>query len=942
MQTKKLAFLTALLLSAAMLWGCGSNGSGGSDVPPPVGDAAVVGSSSCMVCHSAVVAQGWVGSAHANDAVAGCEGCHGGGQFHRGIGPIPVPAPGLAQCAQCHESFSPGFLTRHLGDDPDTDFTNTAEIEGYVYTSCLECHSARDNNPNTVEWAHNPAEVTIHKEWARSGHAGYIASDTPDTETVWGHYDWDASNRASCQRCHTATGGRNFLNNPSTYNAANNSFAHLEPGQNELLYCWACHSDVGTGALRDPGPITEVYAAATSGNTAGTATVVYPDIDASNVCMGCHIGREIGENITNDNDADGVRSFINSHYLAAGGQIFNVSGYEYPGQNYGDFGFHKNVGVSDSFGTGTAGPCVTCHMSGPEPHTFVASAQSPSCASCHGGLTDAVLDTAKNEFALALAELNAALAARGIHYFNSHPYFFQATGGTGGSFTNWNSVAETLGVGLSTDPTGTGWKHVMGAAFNYNLLKHDPGAYAHNKQYALKLIADSIDFLADGAVDGLGIPTAVTDAINSTAFAAATSHSPEALAIPITESGSAHCGTCHAAAPHYNGANAQYYQFPNATAFTTFAASCGQCHAGGDFGVNRDILAEYAESRHGVTVNVPGKSSANTIWRGGNTTNASCAVSCHDTGQFILFLDNHTAPTSNIVGTTTTGNTQRKTLACIACHTDVATGDIRWQNTASGTGDADSVTITIPGTGGATSVTFTNYGASHLCVTCHSGGRNNNWGNAISDASTSVPQTHYLPQGLTLEARLGYKFAGQTYPPASSHKFMDFDGRGACVTCHMGDNANHTWEAVTKDESGAIIAISSSSCASCHVGGISAAQLDGYRVAFAAALQDLVDTLNSKRVTYNNAANGTFTYLNNANASITLSSAANFDTFIAEQYAGVVPAVTRGNVIGAMFNLKMFINARQDPAAYVHNGPYALKLINDSIDYLNDGIINGN
>ncbi|HUJ79411.1 MAG TPA: hypothetical protein VLY45_03735, partial [Nitrospiria bacterium] len=49
-----------------------------------------------------------------------------------------------------------------------------------------------------------------------------------------------------------------------------------------------------------------------------------------------------------------------------------------------------------------------------------------------------------------------------------------------------------------TDTTGaTSGKNNMGAAFNYNLLLHDPGAFAHNRFYIKRLIYDSIDWLDD-------------------------------------------------------------------------------------------------------------------------------------------------------------------------------------------------------------------------------------------------------------------------------------------------------------------------------------------------------------------------------------------------------------------------------------------------------------
>ncbi|MGD9663102.1 MAG: multiheme c-type cytochrome, partial [Porticoccaceae bacterium] len=87
---------------AAMLYGCGSSSkSGGS-----INNVATVGDTACVQCHSAaqdpltgetIVAQ-YNKSAHYLGG-QGCESCHGGGAQHNGVGPIPYPAPGAAQCA---------------------------------------------------------------------------------------------------------------------------------------------------------------------------------------------------------------------------------------------------------------------------------------------------------------------------------------------------------------------------------------------------------------------------------------------------------------------------------------------------------------------------------------------------------------------------------------------------------------------------------------------------------------------------------------------------------------------------------------------------------------------------------------------------------------------------------------------------------------------------
>ncbi|TLM67703.1 MAG: hypothetical protein FDZ69_04205 [Deltaproteobacteria bacterium] len=474
----------------------------------------------CATCH------GPTGELNAGgDMSVACTACHGVSSADP-THPATTMVSQLATCTGCHNASA---SHQNTISDTHADAAATATvIEGYTLrapTACSDCHG------------HN-GKTDVHLAWAGSAHAGRLTAETPETSRVWGHYDWDSAGRAGCQRCHTATGAMNFLNSPTTYSPANNTFTHLAAGQNELLYCWGCHSNAETGALRNPGAITENYAAATTGGP--VVTVVYSDLGPSNVCMGCHLGREVGANVATDIDTDGVRSFINSHYLAAGATIFSESGYEYSGQTY-PAGFHRNVGVSNAYSTGTAGPCVTCHMTGTEGHSFevvskddtgfITAIASSECVRCHGDLAASVMETSKAEFHAAMEELRLALEAKGIYFYEAHPYFYTApyvVGGTNTAFTNWAGV-----YGLAS------WKDVMGAAFNYNLLEHDPGAYAHNRGYALKLIQDSVDFLADGAVDGLGISVNLRTAITSTGFSVATTWAGG------THPSETDCSACH-------------------------------------------------------------------------------------------------------------------------------------------------------------------------------------------------------------------------------------------------------------------------------------------------------------------------------------------------------------------------------------------------------------
>jgi len=434
-------------------------------------------------------------------------------------------------------------------------------IEGYnmrktVKNPCYDCHG-HEFKANTRALADRPERgTTTFTDWAMSGHAGGLlkqkvaaavanggntrskaqvdavmkAGANEASGAAWSHYNWDdTSTRGSCQRCHTSTGASNFMKNPATYDATGNgnSFAHLvkwtKTGgstQQELLYCWGCHEKAGNGKLYTPGARVETYDAVNNpgtGTTGTTVTVSYPNINGSNVCMTCHIGREIGETIKNTVDADGILGFINSHYLTAGAQLFAQSGYTYPGLNYANPSFYKHdqIGSATAPGTGLNGPCVGCHMSSPNKHKFtnvstsqdpasitanggeIAAITSTACATCHAGgfaLTPASLNAEEEEYTAALAGLSAALATKGINFYaGAYPYFFTAPYVVGGSNTGLTNWAAAYGV--------ANWQPVMGAAFNLNLLAHDPGGFAHNRFYAKRLIWDSIDYIDDGIIN---------------------------------------------------------------------------------------------------------------------------------------------------------------------------------------------------------------------------------------------------------------------------------------------------------------------------------------------------------------------------------------------------------------------------------------------------------
>ncbi|OGW42351.1 MAG: hypothetical protein A2010_08695 [Nitrospirae bacterium GWD2_57_9] len=520
---------------------------------------------------------------------------------------------------------------------------------------CIDCH-----NP------HKPAD--INREWAQSAHADRYGKNSSDPsgffKGAWAYYNWSCdgtsaagcgeptpgiyNKRKACQRCHTTSGFSAYadalrssdLETAEAISDGTRTSIPYDPGfKPEMLKCNGCHTD-NKGTLRNPGAVTADYDLTTTYPTStypeatyAKASHAYPDVAGSNVCMACHTARESGDTIKNLNKpgvpqvnfANETLSFVNSHYLGAGGTVFRATGYTFTTRNYenkSDFR-HYQIGTSAEPGTGTNGPCVGCHMSREnkngnhlflpvgrtgtsglsttgiisKPVVTITGITSKVCfnASCHGP-NDAVIEVVhaqKEQLEEAMDAFKVQLEKRGYYYAEAHPYFYKirdgsiisggtvsvtynstivtgtgvdwiASGVTGSSLgkpadrfrvnddgayysiasvatgsislqrpykgvTNTSPAEYTILRGLKdpvtyvehaiktwvtgttpdypvqavdTDTTGnTTGKNNMGAAFNFNLLDHDPGAYAHNRYYAKRLIYDSIDWLDDNQMN---------------------------------------------------------------------------------------------------------------------------------------------------------------------------------------------------------------------------------------------------------------------------------------------------------------------------------------------------------------------------------------------------------------------------------------------------------
>ena len=224
--------------------------------------------------------------------------------------------------------------------------------------------------------------------------------------------------------------------------------------------------------------------------------------EPSNLCATCHSGREAKATV-DAAIAAGTYSFLNVHDMPAAavnqGAAAQV-GYEYDGLTYAGRYVHPEA-------TG----CGYCHGAAATEHTFDPDHDLTACQACHIGATathelrldfdatdwdgdgDAAEPLADEIATVAdalLAEIQRAAVASGgepvCYDAHAYPYFFNDSDGSGEC-----EAGEAIYPNLYADWTPA----LMKAAFNYQLSNREAAAWAHNFDYMVQLLIDSVDDL---------------------------------------------------------------------------------------------------------------------------------------------------------------------------------------------------------------------------------------------------------------------------------------------------------------------------------------------------------------------------------------------------------------------------------------------------------------
>jgi hypothetical protein len=318
------------------------------------------------------------------------------------------------------------------------------------------------------------------------------------TAEAFRHWDAEGEVPGTCARCHTAGGLPVYLANGVTI---------ASPPSNSLT-CSTCHDSIPEFTLYTVDEVTFPSGAKLS----------FGEGDQNNLCLNCHQGREstvsvnraiAGANVGDDEISDTL-AFRNVHYFAAGASLFGSEAqgaYQYDGKEYNGRFMHVEE----------AQACTDCH------YQHALTNRLSTCEDCHedveiqedvrlirqeaegvepidyngnGDVTEPIadeIDALETDLLAVIQDYALNTLGTAIAYdSHSYPYWFIDTNG--------NSVADPDEVNRGN--AYVSWTpNLLRATYNYQYIAKDPGAFAHNADYILQVLYDSIE--ATGGADAV-------------------------------------------------------------------------------------------------------------------------------------------------------------------------------------------------------------------------------------------------------------------------------------------------------------------------------------------------------------------------------------------------------------------------------------------------------
>ncbi|MFO7567111.1 MAG: Ig-like domain-containing protein [Enhygromyxa sp.] len=465
-----------------------------------------------------------------------------------------------------------------------------------------------------------------YDRWRSSGHADAGSA-------AFTRWDEDGEIPSNCARCHSRDGFRDYIGDDQSEVGVVN---HPAP-TGTVVDCQTCHNDAASALDWVEFP----------------SGVSLTGLGSEARCMTCHQGRASGDDIeqsiaeagVGDDEISADLKFSNVHYYPAGATLY--AGIARGGYQYEDQLYDRRLRHVPGFET-----CVGCH----DPHST--RVQWDACAECHPGVEDKVGardirmiaslkvdydgdgDTSEgiayeivglHEKLYRAIQLYAAeVVGQPLCYRDARPYWYNSSSGAFADCSDEEAVSDNV----FTDWT----PRLLRATYNYHSTRKDPGAYAHNGRYIIKLLHDSIADLNSQLTEGVDMSKAGRNAPGHfNAASAAARHWDDDEAV------SPSCSSCHGGAAGYRF----YVEYGTSmeVAETNNGMECFTCHE--NFGTRYDTL-EVASTRYpgGLELAHPGHDNMCATCHSGRASKATidAAIAADD----LRFLNVHYLPAAGV------------------------------------------------------------------------------------------------------------------------------------------------------------------------------------------------------------------------------------------------------------------------------------------------------
>ena len=385
------------------------------------------------------------------------------------------------------------------------------------------------------------------------------------------------------------------------------------------------------------------------------------------------------------------------------------------------------------------------------------------------------------------------------------------------------------------------------------------------------------------------------------------------------------------------------------TSYLTRGAICTDCH-----GHNNTINKGFAEGGHGKVSTDPLNAFNHYDWskqtNNGTRQNGNCDR-CHTAAGFMKLLGATSDPAysrlnagltafASYTSKNITKYQANNVLICVGCHTTTE-GGLRTGATPAGNGGPlsggyfalfSSANTLVAADKTKIQVAFPGYKNSSICIPCHSGRSTDQVFIAVIDYAKAANKNyttiqtgyyqHAANMGQTFIGKGGYDFTGKLVAIGTSgHAGLNMganDTQGPCVTCHYSKtDAGHSLEVVP----------SAATCVAtlCHP---TVPNVEEAKANFDAGVAALDTLIRSKFAPLQTKVQGVALEEERANV--------RFGRF--GKAAGVAATdATAKAAYGAWYNWQLL--SVWDSAAYAHNPRYARQILNDTLGFLQTGVV---